>query len=120
MLIPLETAGFSPALSVLSLSGVCTADPDLLVVLNSHLLQHIRKPLARQKCCRQVLAGGGFRVQEGHLWFVGSCQIKRSGLCGFLVFIPALQKGVIFLFDLDAKRVCFLHLSCDFSFQMYS
>lgn len=67
MLIPLEAAGFSPALSVLSLTfsgfilGTCS-----FFYNTTHILLYIRKPLAWPACCRQVLTRGhwGFRVQE--------------------------------------------------------
>lgn len=82
MLIPLETAGFSPALSVLSLT--------LSLVLylpgpgasglthDTHFRSNIRKPLAQATCCRQVWAGGCWVQGAGSsLWFVCSCWFMR-------------------------------------------
>lgn len=78
MLIPLEAAGFSPALSVLSLifSG--------FILGTCGFLQHNTHSAVHQKTSGSagVLQTGvdqrtlGFQGSGSHLWCVGSCQFR--------------------------------------------
>lgn len=90
MLIPLETAGFSPALAIVSHTLWCV---HLCVHTHTqHILsQSIRKPLTRPMWCTQVLVGGGrfsgFMEKSVCLLLLGGLWACHCNLCNYICCI---------------------------------